>query len=144
MSNTVEDIAQWFKLAVPEPTPKNQFVQIGVHIEEFTEMLDALGGKDSAVRAGVHMTAEAFKNGEVSTLQEDIIVDRQELLDSLCDQIVTAIGIGHMYGLDVVAGLAEVNRSNYSKFVDGKPIFNDQGKIAKGPAYFKPDLTKFV
>ena len=50
----------------------------------------------------------------------------------------------HMFGLDIEGALAEVIRSNYSKFVDGKPVFDANGKIAKPATYSPPDLTAFV
>ena len=71
-------------------------------------------------------------------------LDRTGLLDSLADQIVTAIGVGHMFGMDVLGALAEVDRSNWSKFVDGKPQFDANGKIAKPATYSPPDLARFI
>ncbi|SSX60346.1 nucleoside triphosphate pyrophosphohydrolase family protein [Actinobacillus lignieresii] len=70
--------------------------------------------------------------------------DKVELLDALCDQIVTAIGVAHMFGMNIQGALQEVANSNDSKFEDGKPVFNEQGKIAKGKHYFKPNLERFV
>ena len=70
--------------------------------------------------------------------------DRDAMLDSLCDQIVTATGVAHMFGMDIQGALNEVNRSNWSKFVDGKPVFDINGKIAKPATYSKPDLSAFV
>ena len=70
--------------------------------------------------------------------------EKQELLDALCDQIVTAVGVAHMLGMDIEGALNEVNNSNWSKFEDGEPVFNEQGKIAKGRDYFAPDLTRFI
>lgn len=49
-----------------------------------------------------------------------------------------------MMGFDMVGALKEVNASNYSKFENGKPVFNEQGKIAKGKDYFKPNLTTYL
>ncbi len=49
-----------------------------------------------------------------------------------------------MFDMDIVGALQEVNRSNYSKFVNGRAVFDENGKIKKGPDYSKPDLTKFV
>jgi len=63
-----------------------------------------------------------------------------DLLDALCDQIVTATGVGHMMNMKLPLALEEVNASNYSKFVNGEPIFNENKKIMKGPSYFKPSL----
>ena len=77
---------------------------------------------------------------------EDIYVkDRKELLDALADQIVTATGVGTFLGMNVPGALAEVNRSNYSKFDDeGNPIFNENKKVMKGPNYTKPYLKPFI
>lgn len=68
---------------------------------------------------------------------------RLALLDSLADQIVTATGVGTFLGMNVPGALAEVNRSNYSKFEDGEPIFNENKKVMKGKDYTPPDLTPF-
>lgn len=70
--------------------------------------------------------------------------DRAELLDALADQIVTATGVGTFLGMNVPGALAEVNRSNYSKFEDGEPIFNENKKVMKGKDYTPPDLTPFI
>lgn len=73
-----------------------------------------------------------------------VIKDSVELLDALADQIVTATGVGTFLGMNVPGALAEVNRSNYSKFEDGKPIFNENKKVMKGKDYTPPDLSKFI
>lgn len=74
-----------------------------------------------------------------------VIKDSVELLDSLADQIVTATGVGTFLGMNVPGALAEVNRSNYSKFnAEGEPIFNENMKVMKGPFYTKPDLTPYI
>ncbi|WP_241362608.1 hypothetical protein [Escherichia coli] len=70
--------------------------------------------------------------------------DRQGLLDSLADQIVTATGVGTFLGMNVPGALAEVNRSNYSKFEDGEPVFNENKKVMKGKDYTPPDLTPYI
>lgn len=70
--------------------------------------------------------------------------DRQGLLDALADQIVTATGVGTFLGMNVPGALAEVNRSNYSKFEDGEPIFNENRKVMKGKDYTPPDLTPYI
>lgn len=67
-----------------------------------------------------------------------------DLLDSLADQIVTATGIGTFLGMNVPGALAEVNRSNYSKFEDGEPVFNENKKVMKGKDYTPPDLTPYI
>lgn len=141
----VERIQEWFNRAVPVPTDKNRAVQLGCHFEEIAEMGEALG--DTTIAHDMHSTADDFKQG--GTIEDlygpEHLINRVELLDSLADQIVTAIGVAHMFGMDLASALAEVNESNWSKFDEnGQPIFNEHGKIAKGPNYRKPDLTKFV
>jgi predicted HAD superfamily Cof-like phosphohydrolase len=135
----IEQIKQWFEAAVPAPTDKNRAVQIGVHYEEVSEMTEALG--DQKLNDELSDYASRYKTGIVMGRNDP---DRHELLDSLCDQIVTAVGVAHMFGLDIAGALSEVNASNWSKFVDGQPRFDANGKIAKGPDYFKPDLTRYV
>lgn len=136
----ISTIKLWFERAVPTPTDKNRAVQIGVHYEECSEMLDATG--DSFDAEELHSLAGRYKSGREIVL----VRDKQELLDSLCDQIVTAIGVAHMFGFDITGALNEVNRSNWSKFLaDGTPLFDENGKIAKNPlTYSKPDLSAFV
>lgn len=133
----IDQIKLWISKAVPAPTPKNESVQIGCHFEEVAEMMEALGLHAQA--SLLHDLADRFKKNE-----QTYTVDRQELLDALADQLVTATGVAHMFKLDIVGACGEVNRSNWSKFVDGNPVFDANGKIAKGPSYSKPDLTKFV
>lgn len=135
----ITSILNWFKQAVPNPTGKNRAVQLGVHQEENAEMLKALGFTKEAVRVDVF--ADYLKMEDFGAFDG---VDRLELLDAMCDQIVTAVGVAHMFGLDITGALAEVDRSNWSKFVDGKPAFNEHGKISKPPTYSPPDLRGFV
>ena len=135
----IATIKDWFQLAVPEPTDKKRAVQIGVHLEEVAEMAATLNDADLA--ATIDVISEQYKTD--TTIRLDT-VDRTELLDALCDQIVTAVGVAHMFGLDIEGALAEVTRSNYSKFVDGAPVFDANGKIAKPATYSKPNLEQFV
>lgn len=69
---------------------------------------------------------------------------RLAVLDALADQIVTATGVGTFLGMNVPGALAEVNRSNYSKFEDGEPVFNENMKVMKGKDYTPPDLTPYI
>ena len=62
----------------------------------------------------------------------------------MCDQIVTAVGVAHMLGYDIEGALAEVNASNFSKFENGQPVFNESGKIKKGTFYREPELLPFI
>ncbi|AXY83337.1 hypothetical protein [Acidovorax phage ACPWH] len=140
---TINSIKNWFEQAVPNPTDKNRAVQIGCHFEEVGEMMDASCNHQFSIASEeTKLLAATLKENWPGVSHAD--VDRAALLDALCDQIVTAIGVGHMFGLDVEAALAEVNRSNWSKFVEGKPVFDVNGKIAKPATYSPPNLTPFV
>ena len=71
--------------------------------------------------------------------------DLLEVADALTDILYVTYGAGQAFGIDLDKCFEEVQNSNMSKLdVDGKPIYNDDGKVMKGPNYFKPDLSKFV
>lgn len=143
-----ESICEWFARAIPEPTKDSQRVQLGVHIEEFLEMFEGITirgeGVESCLVIGLenlHKLATALKTNP--KIEVDV-TDHLALLDSLCDQQVTSNGVGHLYGYKMVPALFEVDESNWSKFVNGMPIFNEFGKIAKGLEYFKPNLEPYI
>ena len=78
--------------------------------------------------------AEAMKNR-----------DLLEVADALTDILYVTYGAGHAFGIDLDKCFDEVQNSNMSKLDEnGKPIYNESGKVMKGPRYFKPDLSKFV
>ena len=71
--------------------------------------------------------------------------DILEVADALTDILYVTYGAGHAFGIDLDKCFDEVQKSNMSKLgKDGKPIFNEYGKVMKGPDYFKPDLSKFI
>ena len=71
--------------------------------------------------------------------------DIKEVADALTDILYVTYGAGHAFGINLDKCFKEVQNSNMSKLgLDGKPIYNDKGKVMKGPNYFKPDLEKFV
>ena len=71
--------------------------------------------------------------------------DIKEVADALTDILYVTYGAGHAFGIDLDKCFEEVQNSNMSKLDDnGKPIYNENGKVMKGPNYFKPDLTKFI
>lgn len=145
----IDKIINWFKAAKPNPTEKDKATQIGAHFEEVSEMMWALHCNNIANKTH-ELSEEFYISGAIDEdiLGNFIILPEEweiDLLDSLCDQIVTAIGVGYMMGFDMVGALQEVNLSNWSKFDEnGNPIFNENGKIVKGENYFKPDLAKFL
>ena len=71
--------------------------------------------------------------------------DLKEVADALTDILYVTYGAGHAFGIDLDKCFDEVQRSNMSKLgEDGKPIYNEHGKVMKGPKYFQPNLGKFI
>ena len=71
--------------------------------------------------------------------------DIKEVADALTDILYVTYGAGHAFGINLDSCFEEVQNSNMSKLgSDGKPIYNESGKVMKGPDYFKPNLNKFV
>jgi predicted HAD superfamily Cof-like phosphohydrolase len=85
-------------------------------------------------------------NEELDELKEAMDnKDIKEVADALTDILYVTYGAGHAFGINLDNCFKEVQNSNMSKLgEDGKPIYNDKGKVMKGPNYFKPDLGKFV
>ena len=140
-TEVITKIKEWFEVAVPQPTEKNQAIQIGCNLEEVAEMLNVF---NPMLGEYIDLYARSYK--EWKTLDNIDWTDDKliELLDALCDQIVTAIGVAHMFGFDIKNALAEVNKSNWSKFENGKPVFYKNGKIKKGKYYKEPELEIFI
>lgn len=142
---TVEYIEMWHKRARPHPTFENFNVQYGCHLEEVAEQLEALTGNDEYTHialvkatAALHKLSLILKSGEGTVF----IRDRNEFLDAAADQIVTGIGNTHCAHMQGPEAVRRVNGSNWSKFDDdGKPYFDENGKVKKGPRYTPPDLT---
>ena len=96
---------------------------------------------------------EKIQNLRVSLIEEELSElkeaiknkDIKEVADALTDILYVTYGAGHAFGIDLDQCFDEVQRSNMSKLDEnGKPIFNEHGKVLKGPNYFKPNLEKFV
>ena len=99
-----------------------------------------------------------FPSDKITSLRHDLIKeeldelqeamdkkDITEVADALTDILYVTYGAGHAFGINLDKCFEEVQNSNMSKLgSDGKPIYNDKGKVMKGPNYFKPDLNKFV
>ena len=140
----IKDIKNWFEIAIPEPTIEQACIQVGCHFEEFGEMMESINMEGTDAIINIEGESEGFKQAYDYWVHRVEDCDKVALLDSLCDQIVTAIGVAHMLGMDIEGALEEVNRSNHSKFVDGKAVFDAGGKITKGELYSKPELDKFI
>lgn len=148
-TDTLVQTALWFEKAVPEPSSKNIHTQLGCHFEEVAEMLATLDPVDNETSALLYAAQGAVQNLAQHLKDMDGVLDIRpkqyvELLDALCDQIVTAMGVGHMLRYRMVPAMRETNASNWSKFVDGEPVFDRNRKIRKGPGYFRPHLAPFV
>ena len=103
-------------------------------------------------------TKPSFSTDKINKLRIDLIKeeleelteamnnkDLLEVADALTDILYVTYGAGHAFGIDLDKCFEEVQNSNMSKLDEnGKPIYNDSGKVLKGPNYFKPDLSKFV
>lgn len=147
--NSVENTFNWFTEAFPEPKSKNFHTQLGVHCEEFREMFLEVTPNDidtllllEKAKEAVHALANHLKaSDKVVYIKEQ---NRVNFLDSLCDQYVTATGVAYLSKFNFIGATNEVNLSNWSKFVNGKAIFDQNLKIAKGPDYFKANLEPFV
>lgn len=144
--DTIRSIQHWFEKTRPEKTARDYLSQLACHFEEVAECVDAIGQDYHAIlrlRDRVRETRAACADSDCkgNPLPEDW---RKELLDSLCDQIVTAIGVAHCANLDIVGALAEVNYSNWSKFENGEPVRDKYGKITKGRNYKTPVLDQYV
>ena len=99
-----------------------------------------------------------FPNDKIKQLRYDLIKEEldelekamktnnlKEIADALTDILYVTYGTGHAYGIDLDKCFTEVQRSNMSKLgKDGKPIYNEKGKVMKGPDFFEPDLKKFI
>ena len=144
--DTIRSIYHWFEKTRPEKTARDFLAQVACHYEEVAECTEAIGCPAGAIRKlseNLRITDTAYVDTDSrgKPLPEGW---RKDLLDSLCDQIVTAIGVAYCANLDIVGALQEVNFSNWSKFENGEPIRDEHGKIIKGEHYKAPGLDTFV
>ena len=99
------------------------------------------------------LSSEKINNLRISLINEELEElkqamknnDLKEAVDALTDILYVTYGAGHAFGVNLDKCFDEVQRSNMSKLDDnGKPIYNNEGKVMKGPNYFKPNLSKFL
>ena len=99
------------------------------------------------------LSTNKINNLRINLIEEELIElkdavnkrDIKEVADALTDILYVTYGAGHAFGINLDNCFEEVQKSNMSKLgSDGKPIYNESGKVMKGPNYFKPDLSKFL
>ena len=119
------------------------FEKVGVFMRTFNQDV-----KDST-----SLSTDKFNSLRISLINEELEELKQaiseknltEVADALTDILYVTYGAGHAFGINLDNCFEEVQKSNMSKLgKDGKPIFNESGKVMKGPDYFKPDLSKFI
>ena len=105
------------------------------------------------VKSRPSLSTDKINNLRLSLIKEELEElkdamkkkDLLEIADALTDILYVTYGAGHAFGINLDKCFDEVQRSNMSKLgADSKPIYNENGKVMKGPNYFKPDLTKFI
>ena len=119
------------------------FEKVGTFMKTF--------GQD--VKQSSSFSTEKINELRVSLIKEELdelieAINKKDLVevaDALTDILYVTYGAGHAFGINLDKCFEEVQNSNMSKLgLDGKPIYNEMGKVMKGPKYFKPDLSKFV
>ena len=119
------------------------FEKVGLFMKTF--------GQEVKLKPG--LSNEKINNLRIDLIEEELrelklaiqTKDLKETADALTDILYVTYGAGHAFGINLDKCFNEVQKSNMSKLsADGKPIYNDKGKVMKGPNYFKPDLGKYV
>jgi len=105
------------------------------------------------IKSKSSLSSEKINNLRIALIQEELDELRQainqknllEVADALTDLLYVTYGAGHAFGINLDKCFDEVQRSNMSKLDEnGKPIYGENGKVLKGPNYFKPNLTNFL
>ena len=119
------------------------FEKVGLFMKNFNQ----------DVKVSASLSSEKINSLRISLINEELEELKQaiseknlnEVADALTDILYVTYGAGHAFGINLDKCFEEVQKSNMSKLgKDGKPIYNEFGKVMKGPDYFKPDLSKFV
>ena len=106
------------------------------------EVKDKAGfSDDKTTKLRIDLIKEELEELTEAMKEENLL----EVADALTDILYVTYGAGHAFGIDLDKCFDEVQTSNMSKLgEDGKPIYNEAGKVMKGPNYFKPDLSKYL
>ena len=119
------------------------FEKVGLFMKTFGQEVKTVSGlsneKINSLR--ISLISEELEELKKAILDNDIT----EVADALTDILYVTYGAGHAFGINLDKCFNEVQESNMSKLgKDKKPIYNEFGKVMKGPNYFKPDLSKFI
>ena len=119
------------------------FEKVGVFMKTFNQDVK---NSSSLSTDKINTLRISLINEELEELKQAISKKNLiEVADALTDILYVTYGAGHAFGINLDNCFEEVQKSNMSKLgKDGKPIFNESGKVMKGPDYFKPDLSKFI
>ena len=119
------------------------FEKVGLFMKTFGQEVKTVSGLSSEKINSLRMSLISEELEELKKAISDN--DITEVADALTDILYVTYGAGHAFGINLDKCFNEVQESNMSKLdKDGKPIFNENGKVMKGPNYFKPDLSKFL
>ncbi len=119
------------------------FEKVGVFMKIFGQevKIESSFSTDKINNLRLNLIKEELGELEDAINKRDLV----EVADALTDILYVTYGAGHAFGIDLDKCFSEVQNSNMSKLDDnGKPIYNESGKVMKGPNYFKPDLSKFL
>ncbi|MDC0469573.1 nucleoside triphosphate pyrophosphohydrolase family protein [Candidatus Pelagibacter sp.] len=121
----------------------SNFDKVGTFMKTFGQEVKTKPSlsSDKINKLRIDLIKEEFEELTEAMQKKDLL----EVADALTDILYVTYGAGHAFGINLDACFNEVQNSNMSKLgKDGKPIYNESGKVMKGPNYFKPDLSKFV
>ena len=119
------------------------FKNVKIFMETFGQEIKEKAGfpNDKTTKLRYDLIEEELAELKEAIKKKDI----KEVADALTDILYVTYGAGHAFGINLDKCFQEVQNSNMSKLnFDGKPIYNENGKVMKGPNYFKPDLTKYL
>jgi predicted HAD superfamily Cof-like phosphohydrolase len=119
------------------------FESVRKFMETFGQEIKAKAGFPSEKISSLRFELIKEELGELKEAMDN--KDLKEVADALTDILYVTYGAGHAFGINLDKCFKEVQNSNMSKLdSDGKPIYSNNGKVMKGPNYFKPDLMKFI
>ncbi len=121
----------------------SNFIKVGIFMKTFGQEVKNKPSfsTDKINKLRIDLIKEELDELNEAMKNKDLL----EVADALTDILYVTYGAGHAFGIDLDKCFDEVQNSNMSKLdINGKPIYNNDGKVMKGPNYFKPDLSKFI